>query len=66
MATDAAWSARAKAEVLGEENATNEDVDAFHESDKSQILDKASRGRSLVATKIPSEQRTTTRTPLLD
>ena len=41
MATDAAWSARAKAEVLGEENATNEDVDAFHESDKSQILDKA-------------------------
>ena len=66
MATpDEDWSKAVAEEVLGEENATNEDVDAFHESDKSQILDKASRGRSLVATKIPSEQRTTTRTPLL-
>ena len=67
MATlDKAWTKSLAEEVLGEENARNEDVDAFHESDKSQILDKASRGRSLVATKIPSEQRTTTRTPLLD
>jgi len=51
MATlDKAWTKSLAEEVLGEENARNEDVDAFHESDKSQILDKASRGRSLVAT----------------
>ena len=37
-------------EVLREENATDEDVDAFHRSDKSQILNNAIFGRSLVAT----------------
>ena len=41
MATpDEDWSKAVAEEVLGEENATNEDVDAFHESDKSLILDK--------------------------
>ena len=50
MATpDKVWAANLKAEVLGEENATNEDVEAFYESDRSLILDKASRGRSLLA-----------------
>ena len=50
MATpDEVWSARVNAEVLGEENATNEDVDAFHESDKSLILGKALQGLSLVS-----------------
>ena len=67
MATpDEDWSKAVAEEVQREEDASDANVDAFHESDKSQILDKASRGRSLVATKIPSEQRTTTRTPLLD
>ena len=48
MATlDKAWTKSLAEEVLGEENATNENVDAFYESDRSLILDKASRGRSL-------------------
>ena len=46
---DEAWTKAAAEEVLGEENATNENVDAFYESDRSLILDKASRGRSLLA-----------------
>ena len=46
---DEVWSARVKTEVLGEENASDADVDKFHGSDKSQILNNASRGRSLVA-----------------
>ena len=50
MATpDEDWSKAVAEEVLGEENATNENVDAFYESDRSLILDKASRGRSLLA-----------------
>ena len=50
MATpDKVWSKALSEEVQREEDATNEDVDAFHESDKSLLLDKASRGRSLVA-----------------
>ena len=43
MATpDEDWSKAVAEEVLGEENATNENVDAFYESDRSLILDKAS------------------------
>ena len=50
MATlDADWSKAVAEEVQREEDASDANVDAFHESDKSQILDKASRGRSLVA-----------------
>ena len=47
---DEVWSARVKTEVLGEENASDADVDKFHGSDKSQILNNAIFGRSLVAT----------------
>ena len=51
MATlDEDWSKAVAEEVQREEDASDANVDAFHESDKSQILDKASRGRSLVAT----------------
>ena len=50
MATpDEDWSKAVAEEVQREEDASDTNVDAFHESDKSQILDKASRGRSLVA-----------------
>ncbi len=55
MATpDEVWSASVKVEVLGEENATNEDVDAFHESDQSLLLGKAIQGLSLVSRAGPS------------
>ena len=51
MATpDEVWSKAVAEEVQREEDASDAHVEAFHESDKSQILDKASRGRSLVAT----------------
>ena len=46
MATpDDAWSKAVAEEVQREEDATDADVDAFHESDKSQLLDKASISR---------------------
>ena len=49
MATDAAWSARVKVKVQGEEDATDADVVAFFQGDNSQILSNALSGRSLVA-----------------
>ena len=49
MATpDEIWSKGVAEEVQREEDATNEDVEAFHQGDKSQILNNAIFGRSLV------------------
>ena len=50
MATpDEDWSKGVAEEVQREEDASDANVDAFHESDKSQILNNAIFGRSLVA-----------------
>ena len=48
MATpDEVWSKAVAEEVQREEDASDADVDAFHESDKSLLLGKAIEGLSL-------------------
>ena len=48
MATlDADWSKAVAEEVQREEDASDANVDAFHESDKSQILNNAIFGREV-------------------